>query len=153
MRVRDVEASDAPAVLALAATDPQLRWSTAELTRLCAGPVVPTGELMLVLESPAGTLSGFIALAVVLDEAEIRHLLIDPACRREGLGAQLLADGLTLLQRRGVRRCLLEVRVSNAPARRLYERAGFRRDGVRPDYYPAASGREAAILMSMELSA
>jgi len=153
MRVRPVAASDAPAVLALAATDPELRWSAAELTRLCAGEVTPTGEFALVVESPAGTLSGFIALAVVLDEAEIRHLLIDPARRRAGLGTQLLVAGLGLLLQRGVRRCLLEVRVSNAPALRLYERAGFRRDGVRPDYYPAASGREAAVLMSLELSA
>ena len=35
----------------------------------------------------------------------------------------------------GIRRATLEVRRSNAPALRLYEGAGFRLMGVRPNYY------------------
>jgi ribosomal-protein-alanine N-acetyltransferase len=39
------------------------------------------------------------------------------------------------------------VRVSNAPARALYARAGFREIATRHDYYPAAAGREDALVL------
>jgi len=56
-----------------------------------------------------------------------------------------------LLGKSGAKRCLLEVRASNAAARGLYRSLGFQVDGVRKNYYPAATGREDALLMSREL--
>jgi ribosomal-protein-alanine N-acetyltransferase len=48
--------------------------------------------------------------------------------------------------------CLhLEVRAGNAPAIALYEGEGFVRVGVRRGYYPAAGGREDALLLRLEL--
>ena len=46
---------------------------------------------------------------------------------------------------------LLEVRPSNPAAIRLYDRYGFQRIGVRRGYYPAAEGREDAIVMRVTL--
>jgi ribosomal protein S18 acetylase RimI-like enzyme len=47
---------------------------------------------------------------------------------------------------------LLEVRPSNTPALRLYERKGFMRVGLRRRYYPAHDGaREDAIVMIRRL--
>jgi ribosomal-protein-alanine N-acetyltransferase len=43
----------------------------------------------------------------------------------------VLGEGAAL----GVRRATLEVRRSNLPAVRLYEKLGFRVTSVRPDYY------------------
>jgi ribosomal protein S18 acetylase RimI-like enzyme len=51
----------------------------------------------------------------------------------------------------GGRRLLLEVRNSNNAAIALYRKFGFSDDGVRREYYPAADGREDALLMSMQL--
>lgn len=51
-------------------------------------------------------------------------------------------------------RLLLEVRVGNLGAIRLYQRCGFSEDGCRRGYYPAvegAAGREDALLMSLVL--
>ena len=46
----------------------------------------------------------------------------------------------------------LEVRVSNARAKAVYERYGFRHVGTRRNYYPAdGSAREDAIVMSLAL--
>jgi ribosomal protein S18 acetylase RimI-like enzyme len=45
----------------------------------------------------------------------------------------------------------LEVRVSNERARRFYERNGFAEIGRRRGYYPAAAGREDAIVMARDL--
>ena len=68
--------------------------------------------------------------------------------------ARLLLDALALWTRgQSVFWLWLEVRVGNTAAIRAYERQGFRRVGVRKDYYPAAHGeRESAIVMSLQLT-
>ncbi len=45
----------------------------------------------------------------------------------------------------------LEVRDSNQSARALYDSVGFNEIGVRRGYYPAASGREDAVVMAKHL--
>jgi [ribosomal protein S18]-alanine N-acetyltransferase len=55
------------------------------------------------------------------------------------------------LGERDATRCLLEVRVGNLGAIALYSSLGFGVDGRRRDYYPAANGREDALLMSRTL--
>ena len=47
---------------------------------------------------------------------------------------------------------LLEVRPSNTVAIRCYNAAGFNEIGSRKDYYPAANGREDALLFAREIS-
>jgi [ribosomal protein S18]-alanine N-acetyltransferase len=46
-----------------------------------------------------------------------------------------------------VKKLFLEVRVSNAAARALYAKSGFREIGVRRGYYPAHTGREDAVVL------
>jgi ribosomal-protein-alanine N-acetyltransferase len=53
---------------------------------------------------------------------------------------------LERLQRRGVCRVLLEVRKSNTPAIRLYEKLGFSMLGIRRDFYERP--REDACMMA-----
>ena len=48
-------------------------------------------------------------------------------------------------------RVFLEVRPSNPGAQALYASEGFIEIGRRPRYYPAADGREDAIVMAFEL--
>jgi len=43
------------------------------------------------------------------------------------------------------------VRPSNLGAQALYTRFGFRRIGVRRGYYPAPSGREDALVLTLPL--
>jgi ribosomal-protein-alanine N-acetyltransferase len=45
----------------------------------------------------------------------------------------------------------LEVRPSNRPGQALYERFGFRKVARRRGYYPAAAGREDALVLSRAL--
>jgi ribosomal-protein-alanine N-acetyltransferase len=45
----------------------------------------------------------------------------------------------------------LEVRPSNAAARRLYADNGFNEVGLRRNYYPASKGREDALIMARSL--
>ena len=57
-------------------------------------------------------------------------------------------SALLKMKHDGATRCHLEVRQSNAVARRLYEGNGFKLDGIRKSYYPTEGGREDALLMS-----
>lgn len=100
-------------------------------------------------------LAGYAVYDFAADEATLQNLAVARAYRGKGLGRELLGRTLGLLEAE-IRpaRILLEVRRSNVRAIRLYESAGFRRDGVRRNYYPAPGGtREDAVLMSRPAAA
>ena len=108
------------------------------------------GERALVLEE-GGQVVAYLLYTLVIDEATINTIGVDPPAQGRGLGGELLAATLDRIRRDGARRCLLEVRRGNRAARALYEGRGFTVDGVRRNYYPAAGGREDAVLMSRSL--
>lgn len=78
---------------------------------------------------------GFALGWVAADEAELANIAVDEGWRREGVGARLLTRFAREVARRGAARIWLEVRESNAPARRFYEGYGFARVGRRHGYY------------------
>lgn len=84
-------------------------------------------------------------------EAHLLNLSIAAEWQRHGYGRRLLEALLELAHGHGARSIILEVRPSNPRAARIYERAGFRAIGVRPGYYPAANGREDAVVMERRL--
>ena len=88
---------------------------------------------------------GFIRWRVVpcIQEAELLRLAVDPNLRRGGHGRALLRHSEARLAAMGIQTLLLEVRVSNAPARRLYEAEGWGRQGLRRAYY--RDGEDAAL--------
>jgi hypothetical protein len=68
--------------------------------------------------------------------------------RRQGIGERLLLALLDLAAARGAHEATLEVRPSNLPARRLYEKYGFKVVGVRPRYY--SDNNEDALIMTTD---
>ncbi len=96
---------------------------------------------------------GFAVSRMGADEAEILSIAIDAGHRGRGLSRNLLLTHLGHLAGRGVRTIFLEVEENNAPARRLYERAGFAVVGRRERYYRQASREQLnALLMRRDLS-
>ena len=85
---------------------------------------------------------------LIVDEAHITTFAVAPAWRRRRIGERLLVAALDLSIARGAREATLEVRLSNLPARRLYEKFGFRPVGVRPRYY--SDNNEDALIMTTE---
>ncbi|RIA20153.1 [SSU ribosomal protein S18P]-alanine acetyltransferase [Stenotrophomonas sp. AG209] len=98
-----------------------------------------------------GLLIGYGVLSIAADEAHVLNICIDPLAQSRGLGRQLLRALVQLAAARGAQRVFLEVRPSNAPALALYHSEGFNEIGRRPRYYPAAQGREDAVVMAIEL--
>ncbi len=104
-----------------------------------------------VYASEAGEMLGYAVLMLAVDEAELLDIAIAMQHQHRGLGRRLLEEMIALARRADMRRMVLEVRTSNAAAIGLYRKAGFADIGLRRDYYPAANGREDAILMGREL--
>lgn len=94
----------------------------------------------------AGSVVGFIAGQIVVDEAEILDLVTMASWRGRGVGRRLLGDFLKATEARGVVRVLLEVRRTNRAAISLYERAGFVQVGERLRYYK--DGEDALLFSS-----
>lgn len=99
----------------------------------------------------AGALVGYAVLSVAADEAHLLNICIDPLVQTRGLGRRLLRAMVQRARDHHAQRIFLEVRPSNAPALALYHTEGFNEIGRRPRYYPAAVGREDALVMAMEL--
>ncbi|NWA60386.1 ribosomal protein S18-alanine N-acetyltransferase [Pantoea sp. B9002] len=98
-----------------------------------------------------GKLAGFAITQVVMDEASLFNIAVDPDFQRRGYARQLLQHLIVELERRDVLTLWLEVRASNSAAIALYEQLDFHQVSVRPNYYPTASGREDAIIMALTL--
>lgn len=96
----------------------------------------------------AETLHGFLLGRVVLDEAELLTIAIDPSARRAGIAAALLHHFQDVVRARGATTVFLEVSAHNVPALALYEKAGFHLLAKRKGYYtiPGETPRDALIL-------
>ncbi len=95
---------------------------------------------------------GFAASRVAADEAEILSIAIAAGHRGRGLSRALLMTHLGHLAGRGVRTVFLEVEENNQPARRLYDRAGFKLAGRRERYYHQDGAELNALVMRRDLS-
>ncbi|KIP78606.1 alanine acetyltransferase [Stenotrophomonas maltophilia] len=100
-----------------------------------------------------GLLVGYALLSIAADEAHLLNICVDPLNQSRGRGRQLLRAIVGLARDRAVQRVFLEVRPTNTPALSLYHSEGFNEIGRRPRYYPAADGREDALVMAIELVA
>lgn len=98
-----------------------------------------------------GQMAAFAVTQVVLDEATLFNIAVDPAWQRKGLGRQLLEHLIRELEAKDVFTLWLEVRASNAAAIALYESLGFNEATIRRNYYPTKEGREDAIIMALPL--
>lgn len=90
-------------------------------------------------------------LWMMVDEAHVTTFAVLPQWRRHGVGGRLLLEMAHLARDLGARVMTLEVRLSNAPARSLYQQFGFRPVGVRPRYY-SDNGEDALIMTTEPLS-
>lgn len=91
---------------------------------------------------------GFAGMWVLLDEAHITTIGVDPDYQGLGLGEFLFVALLDEALQRNATWVTLEVRVSNQPALELYRKYGFTVQGRRPRYY--SDNNEDAFIMWSE---
>lgn len=138
--IREARPDDVPALAELEESSFGEPWARplleAELAQRSSLALIATGE--------GGDPVGYAAFRRAVDEAELVRIAVAPEARRRAVGRHLVEAGIERLRRAGVRRCFLEVRTGNAPARRLYAALGFYRVGFRRAYY--ADGSDALVL-------
>ena len=129
----------------------------AELEKICFRDPWPDQSIRSELTNPLslwlvaladGEVVGYVGSQTVLDESDIMNVAVAPAYRRQGLGGRLLLQLQQQLCRKGVHSLTLEVRVSNEPAKALYEQLGYVQVGRRPNYYH--NPREDALILRKE---
>ena len=133
--------------VALAALDSQINpspWSAERFRAVCAAGAAST----TLIARGADGIQGFLVYSRVLDEATLLSIGVRREVQRQGLGGRLLDTACLRMCSEGAQRCLLEVRVSNRAAIRMYESRAFQPDGVRKAYYRGEQGHEDALLMS-----
>ncbi|ELR66154.1 Ribosomal-protein-S18p-alanine acetyltransferase [Photobacterium marinum] len=84
----------------------------------------------------------------IVGEATLLNIAVDPAFQGKGYGKVLLEGFIDCLAQGNAEEIWLEVRASNTRAFQLYEALGFNEINRREDYYPTATGREDALIMT-----
>ncbi|KAA9393635.1 ribosomal-protein-alanine N-acetyltransferase [Kocuria coralli] len=92
---------------------------------------------------------GYAGVMVVAETADVQNIAVVPDYEGQGIGTALLSRLHQVAVERGAREVLLEVRVDNERAQRLYRRFGYADLAVRPRYYP---GGVDALIMRAELA-
>jgi len=123
-----------------------------EMQMLLAGPSPEPNS------AQSDRLLGYFVAMKGVDEVHLLNITVAPPHQRQGL-ARVMLDALAIWARgHGAQWLWLEVRVSNAGAKAIYEHYGFREVGVRRNYYPEGGNavgqpptREDASVMSFAL--
>ena len=95
-------------------------------------------------------LIGYGGVSVVAGEGYVLNIGVLPKYRTKGAGRMLLESIIQHCQKQRAAFLSLEVRVSNAPARRLYEDGGFMPAGLRRGFYQ--NPKEDALILTKYFS-
>lgn len=109
----------------------------------------PQASFIVAEDGEEGNVLGYAGLHAILDEGYIDNIAVAPDARRHGVASALL-DVFCRFGAVNLAFLTLEVRASNNPAIGLYEKFGFQRAGLRPNYYQGP--REDAVIMTREFS-
>jgi ribosomal-protein-alanine N-acetyltransferase len=93
--------------------------------------------------------AGYVVYWRVVDEVHLHNIAVRRDLRRQGIATRLLKEAMRRSRSEGAQSVTLEVRRSNVPAQRFYEKLGFWVGGVRSGYY--TDTREDALIMWADL--
>lgn len=143
--MRPMRGDDIPSVMDVETTAYPFPW-TEGIFRDC----LRVGYCCWVMKR-AGEVVGYGVMSVAAGECHILNLCVRPDMQGRGLGRKILRCLLALARNHKADTAFLEVRISNRLAIGLYETDGFCEVGMRRGYYPAAEGREDAVIMARPL--
>ena len=130
IQIREMQVKDADAVAAIEQQIFSQPWSRQGFL-----DAVKLANTVFLVAEENNRIVGYIGMYVAMDEGEITNVAVAPVERCHGIGGMLIAELLKIAENKGIARIVLEVRVSNDSAIRLYERNGFVQCGVRRGFY------------------
>lgn len=129
--IHTMSRSDIPAVAELESEIYDQPWSP----RVFFDELATDNRRYLVATDDAGVVVGYCGLLIVEDDAHVTTIAVAPRSRGHHLGTRLMLEIVDTALASNTRHLTLEVRVSNDPAQKLYERFGFEPVGRRRNYY------------------
>ena len=121
-------------------------WDDASIRAELDNPLA----LWLVAQDEAGAVLGYVGSQTCFEDADILNVCVTPAARRRGVAQALMLELEARLAPKGVEKITLEVRASNEPAIRLYEKLRYVQVGLRKGYYEKP--REDALILQKQLT-
>lgn len=122
--------ADLDQVIAIAsASDSAAHWQASDYSK-----IFETKRILIVAEFQTQVV-GFVVAHDIAGEWELENIAVAPSHRQLGIGARLVSALVEEANRGNATAIFLEVRESNFPARKLYERCGFQTWGRRSNYY------------------
>ncbi len=102
----------------------------------------------LVAKNNQKKIVGYIGISYVLDEADIISIVVHKDYTKNGIATLLLQEIFKFAKDNNIQKLMLEVRSSNLPAQKLYEKHGFKQITIRKNYY---DNSEDALIYEKEL--
>ncbi|MGE5579993.1 MAG: ribosomal protein S18-alanine N-acetyltransferase [Bacillota bacterium] len=141
IRIEKMTLQDLDRVLEIEAQSYKTPWSRRAFT----SEITENSYAHYYVARADGKIVGYVGMWVILDEAHITNIAVDPAFRRKRIGQRMLESMFEKAKSLGATRMTLEVRVSNTGAQTLYKKLGFADRGLRKGYYTDTN--EDAIIM------
>ena len=130
LTMQPMQSGDLDEVLAIEQTVYSHPWSHANFI-----DALNNNNPAWVVRAGDGEILGYYVQMAVVDESHLLTLAVKGSMQRQGLGKLLLAHLLQQAKLMGMVSVMLEVRVSNQAALKLYEAFGFTAIGRRKNYY------------------
>jgi [ribosomal protein S18]-alanine N-acetyltransferase len=131
--IRSAALNDVPAILAIEQQAPgAAHWTAEQYKKLVGSGVVLVAEEA---GEEADHLCGFVCAKAVAGEWEIENIVVAAEFLGRGIADELVRELIQRAENEAASALLLEVRESNLPGRRLYEKHGFCEVGRRRAYY------------------
>ena len=94
----------------------------------------------IIAKTNDGEIIGFTGIKVLVDNADIMNIVVKKSWRNQGVGNLLLNSLISLCKDLNLLSLSLEVNEDNLPAIHLYEKFGFKKVGLRNNYYQDKDG-------------
>ena len=94
----------------------------------------------IIAKTNDGEIIGFAGIKIIVDTADIMNIVVKKSWRNQGVGNLLLNNLVYLCKKLNLSSLSLEVNEDNQSAIHLYEKFGFKRIGLRKNYYKNNDG-------------
>lgn len=140
LRFESIQENQIPRILEIERVCQSAPWSQTSFLNEVDSP-----QSIFLVAILNGKVVGYGGAWILVDEAHITNLAVDPEMRGQGIGRRLMNEILEKSKERGAVCSTLEVRAGNEAAIHLYESMGYVTAGRRKGYYP--DNREDALVM------
>lgn len=106
-------------------------WSQTSIEEICQNK----SALCRVCLDKNGDVVGYYTMYIICDEGNINNIAVAKKMQKNGIGNILMQDMTNQAKILDIKALTLEVNINNIIAERLYEKFGFKIQGIRKNFY------------------